>query len=103
MPRGKSKPFPISLIRILMWFGLISILCYIFIFGKSGYLVRAKLEHRVLQLEEEISKLKKANEKLRKEIEALHSPLYVERLARELGMAKPGEEIVEFIKKEKKE
>lgn len=60
-------------------------------FGAS-YLTTYRLHREAARLDREVATLRRENAQLREEIRRLHTPLYIERLAREqLGLVKPGE------------
>ena len=62
------------------------------------------LNEKVDSLKNNISKLKKENEKLNTEVYALkNDSSYIEKIAREdLGLVKPGEVVFEFVENKKK-
>ena len=67
----------------------------------AGVLLRAyvpttlaayRLRREAARLERQVQTLRQENAQLREEIRRLHTPVYIERLAREqLGLVKPGE------------
>lgn len=58
----------------------------------ASYLSLYRLQRESYRLEREVETLRRANAQLREEIRRLHSPRYIERLAREeLGLLRPGE------------
>jgi len=60
-------------------------------FGES-LLATYRLKRQARALERQVAALRRANADLREEIRRLHSPAYIERLAREqLGLLRPGE------------
>ena len=68
-------------------------------FGERGVLGLIEARKDYQELVHEIERLERANQELAAEIELLRSdPLTIERLAREvLGMARPGEIVVEIL------
>jgi len=68
-----------------------------FLVGDRGYLRYRKLEEERTRLKSEIESLKAQNEKLADEIERLKSdPVYIEKLARDQGLAKDGELVYQY-------
>ena len=60
-------------------------------FGAT-YLATYRLHREAARLDREVQRLQRENAQLREEIRRLHTPQYIERLAREqLGLVKPGE------------
>jgi cell division protein FtsL len=58
----------------------------------ASYLSLYRLQRESYRLEREVETVRRANAQLREEIRRLHSPQYIERLAREeLGLLRPGE------------
>ncbi|MDI6785854.1 MAG: septum formation initiator family protein [bacterium] len=91
----KTKAF-LKISIILM--SLIVVSVYFLIIGKSGYLVRRKMKKQIVKIEEEIEVLKKEIIQLKNEVKRLESDSsYIEEQARELGMVREGEKIIEFI------
>lgn len=82
--------------KILRW-GLI-FLVFIFLFGNRGFRTLVVKYFQLRRLEEELSKIKKENEALRKELYTLETdPSAIERIARvKLSFVKPGEIIYRF-------
>lgn len=77
---------------------LLVIFVYFLVMGKSGYLVRHRMKKQMLVLEEEIKEVKKKIVKLKKEVTRLKKDSnYIEEQARELGMIREEEKIIEFI------
>jgi cell division protein FtsL len=58
----------------------------------STTLTAYRLRREAARLERQVQTLRRENAQLREEIRRLHTPAYIERLAREqLGLVKPGE------------
>ena len=74
------------------------------IFRDDGVIKVYHLNEKVDSLKNNISKLKKENEKLNTEVYALkNDSSYIEKIAREdLGLVKPGEVVFEFVENKKK-
>ncbi len=81
---------------------IISVLVYLFIFSKYGYLRMRELQRENADLEERVTEVERKNEELETEIGRLEDDMEaVERLAREeLGLVKEGETIYRFIEVE---
>ena len=81
---------------------IISILIYLFIFSKYGYLRMRELQRENADLEDRVTEVERKNEELETEIGRLEDDMEaVERLAREeLGLVKEGETIYRFIEVE---
>lgn len=70
------------------------------IFGQNGYLALRRQQKELQTLQQQILQLQKENERLGRENHALKSdPAAVEPLAREQGLAKPGERIYKLPEK----
>ena len=84
----------------LMFFLLVIIVA---IFHEDGILTIREFENELVEFEASNETLKKENQKLRFEIEALKfDPLAVEILAREkLNMVRPGETVFQLVPQEK--
>src|SRR3970282_1624490 len=69
----------------------------------SSYLTTYRLRREAVRLDGEVQALRRNNAQLREEIRRLHTPEYIERLAREqLGLVKPGEIPVILIRSEER-
>ncbi|NPA53818.1 MAG: septum formation initiator family protein [Aquificae bacterium] len=92
--------------RILLLFTFFSLIytSYILFFGKNNIFKYIEKERTKKTLQEEIIKLQKENELLRKEISFLRrDKFYIEKKAREdLGLVKEGDEIFIIIPKKRK-
>lgn len=80
--------------RVPRWVVLAAIAIGVSVFGAFGSTVLQvyRLEREAAQLAQHQRDLEEQNAQLRAEIQALHTPEYVEKLAREqLGLVKPGE------------
>lgn len=98
---GKWKKevfWKISIVFVL----LLVVSVYFLVMGKSGYLVRWKMKKQMVKLGEEIKILRKEIAELKNEAKRLEvDTSYIEEQARELGMVKEGEKIIEFVPSEK--
>lgn len=73
---------------------------YIIVWGKGGLVKRRDLENQILNLEEEIRRLRLQEELLDIHIKNLkENRKYIEGYARELGYKKEGEVIFKFVEK----
>ncbi|SHE42938.1 FtsB family cell division protein [Clostridium fallax] len=71
---------------------LIAIFCFSFI---RQEIAMNKIQKQINEKQEELQKLKEANEELKNEADTISSDQYIEKQARErLGMIKPGEKVV---------
>ena len=89
-----------TILLTLVFFLLVIVVA---IFHEEGILTIHKFENELVEFEASNKTLKKENQKLRFEIEALKSdPLAVEILAREkLNMVRPGETVYQLVPQEK--
>lgn len=73
---------------------------YIIVWGKGGMVERRNLENQILDVEEEIHRLKLQEELLDIHIKNLkENRRYIEGYARELGYKKDGEVIFKFVER----
>lgn len=93
---GKKKQARSPIARIIRWsIFLIMLLVVAWALGPLPGLLKSKSELKDLQTR--LKKLEKENVQLRKEINAVKKDSYVELLAREQGLTKPGEEIYTVV------
>jgi cell division protein FtsB len=65
------------------------------VFGTHGYLALRRTKQEILKVQKDIARLNKENAELADEVQALRTdPSTIECLAREMGLAKPGEIII---------
>lgn len=65
------------------------------IFGQHGYLALRKQQEVLKQVQQELDRARAEQLRLKKELEELHSPQGIERVAREeIKLAKPGEIVI---------
>lgn len=84
-PKGRRKFRPLRIILL----GFVAIL-----FTSSGwqlYELHNEVTQKVAQLDQEKSKLLEEKKRLENQIVELNTPSYIEQLAREFGLVKPGE------------
>jgi cell division protein FtsB len=83
-------------------FALATLLVYVFVFSRHGYLRRRELSRENERLRAEMEQLQDENARLREELNRLDDPEAVEKLAREeLGLVKNGETVYRFVEKDK--
>ncbi len=76
---------------------IVSLLILAFIFGiiflfSPRYIKVVRAKENVIEIQQKIERLKKENNKLKREVRLLKVPSYIEKVAREeLGLVKPGE------------
>ncbi len=76
---------------------IVSLLILAFIFGiiflfSTRYIKVVRAKENVIEIQQKIERLKKENNKLKREVRLLKVPSYIEKVAREeLGLVKPGE------------
>jgi cell division protein FtsL len=88
LPAPRQPRLPRWLLPLLI-LGALALLVNAF---GSSYLALYSLRREGARLAREVLVLRRENAQLREEIRRLHSPTYIERLAREqLGLVKPGE------------
>lgn len=77
---------------------LATALGYHVVYGEHGYLAYRSEQRRYLELRQNTDKLKKDNEALQKEVDALsrHDPAALENAARGQHLARPGEKIYTY-------
>lgn len=76
---------------------VVGIFLYFAVLLAGQYWRMSQLQRTLDELNREIAGFKSANEAMKQEIERLHSPDYLEQLAREeLGMVRPGELLFYF-------
>lgn len=100
MPFKYIKLGTVKTARGLMILAVLFALFYFavnFLVGERGYFRYMKLKDEKTRLEDEIKGLKSENERLAGEIERLKSdPVYIEKLAREQGLARDGELVYQY-------
>jgi cell division protein FtsB len=90
-----------QIILLTLTFFILAII--VAIFHEEGILTVHKIENKLIDFEASNETLKRKNQKLRSEVEALKSdPLSIEILAREkLNMVRPGETVYKLVPLEK--
>jgi cell division protein FtsB len=96
-PSGDDSPFRRR--RLLVAFGVVLLLGYIFIGGKDGFYQIWRVNVEIDALREEVARLEQEKARLEKVNELLKSDsAAIERLARErYGMARPGEVVYRLV------
>lgn len=95
LPVAKKAP-------LLLRFRLVPVLAVLAVIYFSALFIAqysrlVQLRHSLQSIEMDIQAVRMQNEEMLKEIEKLHSPSYVEQMARqELGMVRPGELLFYF-------
>ncbi|MCR3922209.1 MAG: septum formation initiator family protein [Firmicutes bacterium] len=90
-----AKQVPVKK-RLTSWLLLFAVLYFTVLFG-GQYWRLMQLQHSLDSIYIEIEAVKSKNDVMMKEIERLHSPAYLEQLAREdLGMVRSGELLFYF-------
>lgn len=93
LPQSKQVPLK----KRLFFFLLILIFIYFVVLFARQYWRMYKMQQSLAAITERIEEVKQENEELQAEIERLHSPDYIEQIAREeLGMARSGEILFYF-------
>ncbi len=88
LPASRQPRLPRWVVPLIA-FALVAVLLNAF---GSTYLTTYRLRREAARLDREVQTLRRENAQLREEIRRLHTPEYIERLAREqLGLVKPGE------------
>src|SRR5690554_938523 len=80
---------------------LVVVVLYFTVLFAGQYWRLHQLQSTLSEINQEISQVKATNEQMQKEVERLHSPDYLEQMAREeLGMVRPGELLFYFENKD---
>ncbi len=88
LPASRQVRLPRWLLPLL----LLAVMALIINAFGSSYLSAYRLRREAARLDRQVQMLRRENAQLREEIRRLHTPEYIERLAREqLGLVKPGE------------
>ena len=88
LPASRQTRLPRWVVPLLV----LSVVVLLFNAFGSSYLSVYRLRREAAGLDREVQGLRRENAQLREELRRLHTPEYIERLAREqLGLVKPGE------------